>query len=77
MKSERFEKLLQKLADIVSEFDDVHKDAEMNVVPGPNQLDIQRQQFLRVVDKELSNIDNSVERIGEGIEQLKTFERVL
>lgn len=67
----------QRFADAFSEVDNAFKDAQMNFVPGPNELDILRERLLTEIDNDLSEMNESVCRIGEKIEQLKAFERVL
>lgn len=58
----------------MSEFDDAFEDVQMNFVPGPNEPDIQRRRLLKEIDNDLSCVSRRVCRIGEKIEQLKTFE---
>ncbi len=71
------EKHLQRLSDVLSEFDDVIIIAQENSVASPNITDIRRRQLLRGIDNDLSNISGSVCGIGEKIEQLKSLKGIL
>ena len=77
MNSAILEKQLQRLTDALLEFDDALVDAQMKSVQGPNMMDIRCQRLLTEIDNDLSNISGRVCRIGEKIEQLKSFESVL
>ena len=77
MNSVRFEKGLQKVSDTLSEFDDTLTDVQMNSVPGPNTADISRQRLLTEIDNDVSDLSKCVGKIGEKIEQLKSFEGIL
>ena len=77
MDSVILEKHSQRLADAVSEFDSAFKDVQRNFVPSPNMRDIQREEPLKGIDSDLSDIDESVCEIGEKIEKFKSSERIL
>ena len=76
MNSAILEKHLQRLADVLSEFDDVIIIAQENSVASPNITDIRRRRLIAEIDNNLSDISGSVCGIGEKIEQLKSFESV-
>ena len=71
------EKHLQRLADVLSEFDDAFTDAQMKFVPDPSETDTRRRRLIAEIDNDLSDISGSVSGIGEKIEQLKSFESIL
>ena len=71
------EKHLQRLSDVLSEFDDVIIIAQENAVPSPNITDTRRRRLIAEIDSDLSDISGSVCGIGEKIEQLKSFESIL
>ena len=73
MNSKIFEKHLQRLADVLSEFDDVIIIAQENAVASPNITDIRRRRLIAEIDNDLSDISRSVCGIGEKIEQLKNL----
>ena len=72
-----FEKQLQRLADVLSEFDDTIIIAQENSVPVPNINDIRRRRLIAEIDNDLSDISGSVCGIGEKIEQIKTLGGIL
>ena len=71
------EKHLQRLSDVLSEFDDVIIIAQENSVASPNITDIRRRRLIAEIDNDLSNISGSVCGIGEKIEQLKSLKGIL
>ena len=77
MNSEKLEKQSQRLSKVLSEFDDILKDIQSNFVPSPNMIDIQREELLKAIDSDLSDINESVCEIGEKIEKFKSFEGIL
>lgn len=71
------EKHLQRLGDAVSGFDDALKDVQRNFMSSPNMRDIQREEPLKGIDSDLSDIDGSVCEIAEKIERFKSPEGIL
>ena len=55
MNSKIFEKHLQRLADVLSEFDDVLVDAQENAVLSPNITDIRRRRLIAEIDNDLKD----------------------
>ena len=74
MKLERLEEQFRRSAVAFSELNDAFKDAQRNFIPGPNEIDIQRERLLTEINNDLSDLNESVCGIGEKIEQLRTFE---
>ena len=76
MNLERLEKHLQRLSEVLSEFDDALVDAQENFVPSPSITDIRRRRLLTEINSDLLDISGSVCGIGEKIEQLKSLENI-
>ena len=77
MKTAILEKQLRRSAVAFSELDDAFRDTQDNFMPGPNEPDTRCRRLLEGINDDLSDINESVCRIGEKIEQLKSFEGIL
>ena len=72
----KLEQGLENLSDAATEFDNTLTDIQMNSVPSPNAVDIQRWRLLEAIDSDLSGLDRGVVEIKKKIEQFKELQGV-